>query len=408
MTEKCFINPFRPGAGHKPPFLAGREEETEDFKRLLKQDVILENMVLTGLRGTGKTVLLDTFKPIGVSSKWLWAGTDLSESASISEENIAHRLITDLALVTSNIIISKIAKQRVGFAEQEDILEVPLSYNLLMGLYRDTPGLVSDKLKATLEFAWKNLESQNINGIIFAYDEAQNLSDQAKKDEFPCSLLLDVFQSLQRKDYPFLLVLTGLPTLFPTLVKSRTYAERMFHVVELGRLTKKACRDAITKPIEDSDCPLRLDDSAVEIITKQSGGYPYFIQFMCREVYDSFIQKHGDGQPASVPVDEIIIKLDSDFFSGRWARATDRQRELLALVAKLENCDHEFSVRQIADISDSLSEKPFSSSNILQMFNTLIESGLLFKNRHGKYSFAVPLLGAFIRRQEEPDMFLDP
>src|SRR4051812_13738928 len=94
ISGSKFKNPFRPGAGHMPPYLAGREQEKNDFERLLKQETILENLVLTGLRGLGKTVLLETFKPLAIQSGWLWAGTDLSESTSITEENLAIRLLT--------------------------------------------------------------------------------------------------------------------------------------------------------------------------------------------------------------------------------------------------------------------------------------------------------------------------
>lgn len=78
-----FQNPFRPRAGHTPPHLAGCEEEKKKFLNFLEQDVIMENMILTGLRGTGKTVLLDSFKPPAIADGWKWCGTDLSESASI-------------------------------------------------------------------------------------------------------------------------------------------------------------------------------------------------------------------------------------------------------------------------------------------------------------------------------------
>src|SRR5882757_5042253 len=98
-----FKNPFRPGAGHMPPHLAGREKEIREFQHLLEQDTVLKNLVLTGLRGLGKTVLLETFKPIAIEEGWLWAGTDLSESMSISEENLATRLLTDLSVVTSSV-----------------------------------------------------------------------------------------------------------------------------------------------------------------------------------------------------------------------------------------------------------------------------------------------------------------
>ena len=95
-----FANPFKPGAGHMPPYLAGRETEEKEFRELLKQKVILNNLVLTGLRGVGKTVLLETLKPIAIQQKWAWVGTDLSESTSISESTLAIRLITDLDVFT--------------------------------------------------------------------------------------------------------------------------------------------------------------------------------------------------------------------------------------------------------------------------------------------------------------------
>ena len=72
-----FRNPFRPGAGHTPPYLAGREGEDLAFRRLLDQDIIFENLILTGLRGVGKTVLLDALKPVAIQHGWLWVGTDL-------------------------------------------------------------------------------------------------------------------------------------------------------------------------------------------------------------------------------------------------------------------------------------------------------------------------------------------
>src|SRR3990167_3542192 len=102
-----FDNPFRPGAGHMPHYLAGRKEEENEFRKLLKQKTILQNMVLTGLRGVGKTVLLETFKPIAVQSGWLWAGADLSESASVSEESMTIRILADLAPLVAGVIVGE-------------------------------------------------------------------------------------------------------------------------------------------------------------------------------------------------------------------------------------------------------------------------------------------------------------
>jgi len=386
-----------------PPYLAGRERETREFEKLLEQDVILDNMVLTGLRGVGKTVLLATFRPIAQAQQWLWVGTDLSESASLSEEKIARRLLTDLSVVTSSFVVGERTQRDIGFGGGEQTVSTMLGYDVLAHIYEQTPGLVADKLKRVLELVHEVLQKTAFHGLVFAYDEAQNLADHVDKDEFPMSLLLDVFQSIQRRRMPYMLLLTGLPTLFPKLVEARTFAERMFRVVQLDRLDHDESRAAILKPLEQLP-PGSFPDASVELVIEDSGGYPYFIQFICREVFDIFVARALSNEEMTVPRTEIIRKLDTDFFAGRWARATDRQRELLGVIAHLDHCDGEFTVQEIVEQSRSLVEareldKSFSSSHVNQMLATLTGAGLIYKNRHGKYSFAVPLLGQFIRRQ---------
>ena len=397
-------NPFRPGAGHMPPYLAGREVELREFSRLLCQDVILENVVLTGLRGLGKTVLLETFKPMAIQEGWLWVGTDLSESTSISEERLATRLLTDLAVVTSTIVAGRSSEAKIGFVPATRTVHHSLDYPTLVAIFSQTPGLVADKLKAVFETVWAYLSNHGKRGIIFAYDEAQNLADHSARNEFPLSLLLDVFQSVQRKSIPFMLALTGLPTLLPKLVEARTYAERMFHVIFLQKLDERSSRDAVLKPIADARCPVRFDEPSVRTIHTITAGYPYFIQYVCREIFDVWVQKVDSGEsPPPIPLDEIMRKLDSDFFAGRWARATDRQRDLLRVISHLENCDNEFTVQEVVEKSAKILAKPFSSSHVNQMLSTLGDAGLIYKNRWSKYSFAVPLMGQFIKRQMVQD-----
>jgi len=374
-----------------PPYLAGRQEEQEEFSRLLDQHVVLENAILTGLRGVGKTVLLEIFKPLAQRKKWLWVGTDLSESASVTESTLATRLLTDVAVVASSF--ETLSESESGTIEQ------PLDYDFLLQQCDLTPGLISDKLKSMLEIVHAHMPKKYA-GIIFAYDEAQNLSDHAVVNEYPLSVLLEVFQSIQRKGIPFMLLLTGLPTLFPKLVEARTYAERMFRVLFLTQLSDSESDEAIRMPMDVSSCAIRFTEESIELIKNVSGGYPYFIQFICREVFDLFLQQYVllDRAP-QVQMSAILKKLDSDFFAGRWARATDRQRDLLSVAAMLE--DHsEFSVKDIVESSKVRQDvKGFSSSHSSQMLATLADTGLIYKNRYGKYSFAVPLLAEFIRRQ---------
>jgi AAA+ ATPase superfamily predicted ATPase len=384
-----------------PPFLAGRQEELNEFKRLLEQDVIMENLILTGLRGVGKTVLLETFRPEALQVGWSWVGADLSESASVSEKSLATRLLADLAVVTSSFFVGERELKKIGFQPDVETEDINLGFDVLSTIFDITPGLVSDKLKGTLLFVWEMVKGSKLRGIVFAYDEAQTLADFAEKEEYPLSMLLDVFQSLQRQNVPFMLALTGLPTLFPKLVEARTYSERMFRVVFLDKLDKEDSREAIIKPIQNAECPVIFNDESVDIIAEISSGYPYFIQFICREVYDVYIVQNARGEQASVPVKAIIQKLDSDFFAGRWAKATDRQRDLLHVIAGLDNCDSEFTIQEVTDVSKKVEGiKGFSNSHVNQMLSSLCQAGLVYKNRHGRYSFAVPLLGQFICRQQ--------
>lgn len=396
-------NPFRPGAGQRPIYLAGRTKEQDNFRKLLDQAPVMRNVILTGLRGVGKTVLLENLKPLAQQKKWLWTGNDLSESASLTEERIAQRIVTDLSVLLGPIFVHSQEQLQLGFERENKEERVPLSFENLWGIYRNTPGLTDDKLKAVFREVRTLLTGTGMRGIVFAYDEAQNLADHASDKEYPLSLILDVFASLQREhtDVSFLLVLTGLPTLFPKLNEARTYTERMFEVMHLSRLTDEESRLAIEKPIEMTESPLRFSKNTINQIIQMSGGYPYFIQYICKEVFDAWIGRVTDGEAPSVPASEITRKLDQDFFSPRWERATERQQQFMQVIAQLETSDTEFTAQEIVLKSKQTLEKGFSPSHAVQMLQNLADKGLVYRNRHGKYSFAVPLLSEFIKRQYE-------
>lgn len=100
-------------------------------------------------------------------------------------------------------------------------------------------------------------------------------------------------------------------------------------------------------------------------------------------------------------ITDIIRKRDSDLFAGRWSKATDRQRNLLRVIAMLDNCGKEFTMQEVSEKSSEVLEKPFGASHFSQMFRKLGQIGLVYKNRHGKYAFAIPLMEEFINRQAE-------
>jgi len=401
MTD-LLNNPYRPGAGHPPPFLAGRNQEIEEFSKLLDQKVILSNCILTGLRGVGKTVLLEKFKDISIHKNWLWAGNELSESTGVSEDRMALRIMTDISYITSELIFDEHKAVSFGFNNEVEIYERRLDFETLELIYNTTPGLVSDKLKYILEISWKviNEKFPSANGVILGYDEAQTVGDSPKKEQYPLSLILDVFQSIQKKGIPIMLVLSGLPMIQSKLVESRTFSERMFKIIFLKKLNESDSREAITNPIRKTKSKVQFDEKSIELIIEKSGGYPYFIQFICKETFDIFLQQIQRGEKGSVPIDSIIKKLDEDFFAGRWGILTDRKRELLSIIAKLQNCNDEFSGQEVSNESKNYNIANFSNSQVNQLLSSLVSDGIIYKNRFGKYSFAVPQLAEFIRRQK--------
>jgi len=396
-------NPYRPGAAHAPPYLAGRDAERREFSRLLAQTQILENLVLTGIRGVGKTVLMrEALRKEAVKNNWLWVTNDISEAVSISEDRVVVRLLTDLNTFSSDWEYAASERHPLGFADHPERQAIRFNYETMRTLFEHQPGLISDKLKQVLLIAWDLMRRHlpNQKGIVFAWDEAQNLADQDKDKQYPLSLLLDVFSSLQSQGAPFMLLLTGLPPLFPKLVASRTFAERMFRVLTVGNLSRKESREAIIRPLDKEsksikDAFLQLDG----MIYERTKGYPYFIQFWCRELYDYLTSASPRmSEQGENLLHRISRKLDMDFFDGRWAQLTDRQRDLLSVIARLESSAGEFTVQEIVETSKS-TEQAFSNSHANQMLTALFNKGMVFKNRHGKYSLAVPLLDEYIQRR---------
>ena len=396
---KSYKNPYTPGAAHPPPYLAGRNRERDEFRRLLRQDVVLKNVVLTGVRGVGKTSLLrEFFKPDAIKSGWLWAENDISENVAVGEDKMLTRIFADLGLITGDWIVRRNEMPRIGFNAKPDVTELRADAVFWQNVADNAAGLNSDKLKAVLGLAWRMMQryAPKKRGIVFAYDEAQNFSDNTPRGQYPLSLLLDVFSSLQRQKIPFMLALTGLPPLHGKLVDSRTFAERMFRVIMLQNLDRQSAADAVLKPLSQDAKNVRDYFGGIhEALYDITSGYPYFIQYWCSRLYDDY--HAAPAQSESILV-RIRRHLDEDFYAGRWAGLSDRQRDLLLAAAEAAADGEEFTANDVVQHSSQFS-KPFSASHVNQMLSALAQKGMVFKTRHGKYMFAVPKLDDYIRRQ---------
>ena len=395
-------NPFRPGAGQAPMYLAGRENEAKKFEKLLDQNPVLKNIILIGLRGVGKTALLKNLKSKADKKRWLWSGNDFDESINLSEEKICKRLVADLAVLLQPLSTRIEKKYAIGFLTKPQKKKVSISFNDLWNIFEVTPGLNGDKIKAVLRNVRNILVGTEIKGIVFAYDEAHSLSGHTKSEEFPLSLLLDTFASLQQDNHEIqiLLVMTGLPILLPQLNETRTFSERMFDIFRLEQLSDKDSEQAIKKPMELAKSKITFSQEVVNSIVKMSGGYPYFIQYICKETFDSWISQIGSGIASHINEADILEKLDQGFFAARWESATDRQQEFMSVIAKLDTNDGEFTTHQVVEGSKKYLAKGFSASHATQMLGHLFKEGLVYRKKHGKYCFAVPFMSEFIKRQE--------
>ena len=401
METKQLSNPYRAGSGHAPPYLAGRERQLEEFRNLLQMGSQAQNLILTGLHGVGKTALTHAMKPLALEVNWLWSYTDFSLSANITEEGLAERIITSFAMFCADIPMKAEDVNYFGLVPPKANQACLLNFDHLFSIYDKAPGLIADKLKTVLELVWKYIEPKDVKGVALVYDEAQNLSEQAADYQQPLTALIDVFQPIQEKGIPFMLVLSGLPTLFPKLVSTRRVADSMFRVIHVENLDEKERREAIIKPIEDHSSIVQWGENTIQAISELSMGHPFFIQLICREIYDISLNPfYADKESVlskGIPSKEIIQKLNVDFFADLWSNATSRQQDVLMVVATLERCEEEFSVQEVADKSKDMLDKPLSSSQVNQLLMKLSQMGLVYKSRYGRYSFAVQLLTQFIK-----------
>ncbi|MEO1694148.1 MAG: AAA family ATPase [Pseudomonadota bacterium] len=395
-------NPYRPGAGHTPPYLAGRDSEQTLFRSCLGGEFLSDNLVVTGLRGVGKTVLVERFAAIAAEERWLWVGNDLSESSSLTEERLAVRLLTDLSEALG-INAAQNNSDAIGFVPRRADHHSSLTFDALKGHYESVPGLPSDKLKAVLNRAGTMVRDAGFRGVIFAYDEAQCLADHADRNEFPLSMLVETFQALQKREgtSETMLLLSGLPTLFDELTAARTYTERMFRVMSLERLSRRDTLEAVLRPLTEVIDVMRPSRDLVEKTTDLTGGYPYLIQFFGKELIDAMVAHGGALDLNAFPSTEAMERLDSGLFAARWSRTTDKQRDFLRVIAEMdpnEDCA-EFSAAEISDASAGLTAKTFSNAYATQMLHALTERGIVYRTRHGRFAFTLPMSARMILRR---------
>ena len=382
-------NPYAPGAGTPPPELAGRDDLRELVRvavERVRRGMSAKSVILVGLRGVGKTVLLDRMREDAESGGIQTLHIEAPEGRSLPAL-IAPQLRVLLLKLSRNEQAKKFAQRALralsGFAKglklkYQDI-EVGVDLAPEAGL-ADNGDLEQD-LQALLEAVGTAAQKAGTALIIFI-DEMQYVAEEEL-----AALIMVLHRCAQRK-LPVALVGAGLPQLRGRMGDAKSYAERLFDFPEIGPLLPSAARIAITKPA--SDLRVTFDARAVEQIVEETKGYPYFLQEWGKHSWDTASAspiKLADVRGASKTA---VAALDESFFRVRFDRLTPAEKRYLRAMAELGPGPH-----RSGDIATCLKR---GVTSLGPTRNQLIAKGMIWSPNHGDTAFTVPLFDQFMRR----------
>ncbi|WP_295641515.1 AAA family ATPase [uncultured Methylibium sp.] len=382
-------NPYAPGAGTPPPELAGRDDLREQVRigiERLRLGLPAKSVLMVGLRGVGKTVLLDRMRDDaeagGVHTVRIEAPEGRSLPALLAPQ--LRQALLRLSLQTqARDVAQRALRALAGFAKSlkfkyQDI-EVGLDFDPEPGL-ADNGDLEHD-LQALLELVGAAAQKADTALVMFI-DEMQYV-----REEELAALITALHRCAQRR-VPVGLVGAGLPQLPGRMGRAKSYAERLFDFPTIGPLMPAAARFAIAKPARDQS--VDFDDKALELILEKTRGYPYFLQEWGKHAWDHAAVSPIRERDVKAASTLAIAALDESFFRVRFDRLTPAEKRYLRAMADLGPGPH-----RSGDIAERLGAKVTSLG---PMRNKLIAKGMVWSPSHGDTAFTVPLFDEFMRR----------
>lgn len=382
-------NPYAPGAGSPPPELAGREELRERAHIALQRVRLgrpARSVLLVGLRGVGKTVLLDRMRTDaesnGINTLWVEAPENRSLPAIL-----APQLRMVLLALSRNEQARNLARRALrglaGFAtalkfKYQDI-EVGLDFDPEPGL-ADNGDLEQD-LQALFEAVGQAAKSGGTALALFL-DELQYV-----EEEELAALITAMHRTSQRR-LPVVLVGAGLPQLRGRMGNAKSYAERLFDFPAMGPLTDDEARIAIAKPANDEG--VDINDDALNRIVSETHGYPYFLQEWGKHSWETAIDSPITVEDVKTASEFAIAALDESFFRVRFDRLTPLEKRYLRAMAELGPGPHRSG--EIATLLDR------AVTSLAPTRSKLISKGMVWSPSHGDTAFTVPLFDGFMHR----------
>jgi hypothetical protein len=390
MSQVSGKNPYRPGVGVRPLYLAGREAPLRRFAAMLRAAPEQQaSMRVTGLRGVGKSVLLEEFADHAQELDWEPALLELQPSHNTDEDLTA---VLGALLGRTRQRLSRLERLRsvAGRALRAASLSLTwedVSLGIAFGSQREED--LARDLFSTVELT----RARGRAGVVLLLDEAQLVRDERDRHgEHPLSLLIAPVVALQRAEVPLGLVLCGLPTLTANLQKARSYSERLFRGEDIDSLAPEEALQAFTRPLEQT--MRRADAKLAEMVVSEVEGYPYFLQLWGSELWEA-ADLAGVGRFTSKLLDathpDIYGRLDRDFYEPRIATLTPAEQDLLASSA---TCP--YPPLRSAELSGASEKTP---GNVNVLLGRLVDAGALYRIRKGEYAYTAPRFRDYLLRR---------
>ncbi|MFC0115612.1 ATP-binding protein [Kibdelosporangium aridum] len=392
-------NPFAPGAGQRPPELAGRDKELAAFEVVLERVARgrpERSLVLTGLRGVGKTVLLGELRSMAVKRGWGAGKVEARPDADLRRPLSAalHRAVRDLAVrhrapdrveYVLGVLKAFALRAAPSDAKLRDRWQPGIDVPAANGR-ADSGDIEIDLVELFTDVA--ELAQDVGTGVALLIDEMQDLLPD------DVSAMCAACHELSQNQAPLVVVGAGLPHLPAVLSASKSYSERLFRYVRIDRLDKEDAHQAILAPVTREEADITSD--ALTALFEASGGYPYFIQAYGKAAWDAAPSDPITEEDVKVAAPEAEAELAVGFFGSRYERATPAEREYLRAMAELtEGRDEGTST---ADIAVFLGRKP---SSLSPARDSLIKKGLVYSAERGRIAFTVPHFGRFLLGRDE-------
>ncbi len=387
-------NPFSPGAGTPPPELAGRDELREIARIAIertRRGLHSKSILMIGLRGVGKTVLLDRMRDDAEASGVHTMRIEAPERRSLPAL-LAPQLRQALLRLSRNENAKAHAQRALralaGFAKAlkfkfEDI-EVGFDFEPEPGL-ADNGDLEHD-LQALLETVGESAKQAGTALVMFI-DELQYVQEPELE-----ALITALHRNAQRK-LPVMLIGAGLPQLPGQMGRAKSYAERLFDFPEIAALTPEASRQALSKPALEQGVNFTPD--ALEQILQITRGYPYFLQEWGKHTWDTAQRSPITQADVTLASQAAVAALDESFFRVRLDRLTPVEKQYLRAMAALGPGPH-----RSGDVADRLQRRVTSLGPTRSQ---LIAKGMIWSPNHGDTAFTVPLFDEFMRRAMPED-----